>query len=246
MCPLLEINMESRFHRGSYDEYLPHPPPTSLTPSVSCGGGSEHVPKRKLNSTKTRSRHSLTSLNSSCATCVHSIHRGDQSGPDCAVTLYHWRSTVLSLISSPASCFLCLCPTHTAPLCFSYPMASPASSRALSHLPVPTTLRTTLATSHTGRAGEVRKGHGKQKPKVSLLFFVVFFCLCASPTCSFVRVSHLRGNQFCLVEWRRSNMHQMPGPIVCNKNFQYCHASLCWQPYKWCCQLLLTGIVIVA
>lgn len=37
----------------------------STPPTMSCGGGSEYVPKRKLNST-----------NSSCATCVHSIDLG--------------------------------------------------------------------------------------------------------------------------------------------------------------------------
>lgn len=171
-----------------------------------------------------------------------------QSGPDCAVILYRWHNTVLSLISSPASCFLCLCPTHTAPLCFSYPMASPASSRALSHPPVPPLYTPPWLRLTQGVQGKCGKDTGSKSQRFPSWFFlfIYFFCLCASPTCWFVRVSHLRGNQFCLVEWRRSNMHQMPRPIVCNKNFQYCHASLYCQPYKCCCQLILTGIIIVA
>lgn len=64
--------------------------------------------------------------------------------------------------------------------------------------------------SHRARRGSVeRTRQAKAKG-----FPLVFFCLCASPTCWFVRVSHLRGNQFCLVECRRSNMHQTPRPIA--------------------------------
>lgn len=161
----------------------------STFPSVSCGGGSEYAPKRKLNSAQTRSRHPLTSLNSSCATCVHSIDKKGGGGgfkrdwvTECETEWTGLRCYFVSLAQHRlvsgifTSILLPVSHTHCASLFFlphglTGPLKSPFTPSC------PTALRTTLATSHTGRAGEVWKGHGKQKPKVSLLF-LFFLPLC--------------------------------------------------------------------
>lgn len=101
-------------------------------------------------------------------------------------------------------------------------------------------------------AGGWRRGRKKQKTKLkgkkkkSKVSFFLFGFVCLPHVGRFVGVTHLQGNQLCLVEWRPNSMHT---DSRCQSQ-KYVRKKAISQlsvlaNTKCFCQTLLTGILIV-